>query len=72
MHEFFVDLRRRVWNKRIKLWWYRLYIRRDEFHKSLNTDSEALLVMDRWDRREYFIDLNRRRRIAHKRDLART
>ena len=72
MHEFFADLRRRVWNKRIKLWWYRLYVRRNEFHKSLDSDFDALAVMSRKEAKAYFVDLSRRRRIAHKRDLAHT
>jgi len=71
LSEALTDLRRRIWNKRILLWWYRLYIRQDEFHKSLNSDIEAMMVMDSSELREYFCDLYRRRKIAHRRDMHR-
>ncbi|MFA7193600.1 MAG: hypothetical protein WC087_01640 [Candidatus Paceibacterota bacterium] len=62
------NIRRRIWNKRILLWWYRLWIRKDEFHKSLSSDFSAKLVMTEEERDEYDKDLCRRRRIAHDRD----
>jgi|GEM_PF-3084737 hypothetical protein len=65
------DVRRRIWNKRIKLAWYRLWVRRNEFHPSLNTDFNAMFVMDKKEQEEYRADLMRRRDIAHRRDLAR-
>jgi hypothetical protein len=65
------DLRRRIWNKRLKLWWYRFYIRRDEFHRSLNSDLDAMLVMDKQELERYFKDLYRRRKIAHQREFHR-
>jgi hypothetical protein len=71
LSEKLADLRRMIWNKRLLLWWYRLFIRRDEFHKSLNSDSEAMLVMDSSELRKYFEDLYRRRKIAHQRELHR-
>lgn len=64
------DLRRRIWNKRLKLWWYRLWVRRNEFHKSLETDMEAMLAMDEDELASYYADLQRRRVIAHKRSFA--
>jgi len=64
-----VDLKRRIWNKRILLWWYRLWIRKDEFHQSLATDPYALICMNDDEEKEYFEDLNERREIAHKRSL---
>ncbi|MFA5767476.1 MAG: hypothetical protein WC919_06125 [Candidatus Paceibacterota bacterium] len=70
--EELTDLRRRIWNKRLLLWWYRLFIRRNEFHRSLNSDFNAMLVMDSSELKKYFKDLRRRRRIAHKRDLRRS
>jgi len=51
--EKLTDLRRRIWNKRLLLWWYRLFIRRDEFHRSLSSDLEAMLVMDSSELRKY-------------------
>lgn len=64
-----VNLKRRIWNKRILLWWYRLWIRKDEFHQSLATDPLALICMDKEEEIKYFEDLNKRREIAHKRSL---
>ena len=64
------NIRRRVWNKRLKLWWYQLFIRKNEFHPSLNTDIEAMLVMNDEELEIYRNDLYRRRVIAHNRDIA--
>ncbi len=61
-------LKRRIWNKHILLWWYRLYVRKDEFHHSLNVDLEAILEMNELERRRYFIDLAYRQKIAHERN----
>jgi hypothetical protein len=71
MREWLTNIRRRLWNKRLKLWWYRLYVRQDEFHCSLNTDVEAMFVMDSEEIQRYFKDIQRRRTIAHRRDLHR-
>lgn len=68
MYELIV-LKRKLWNKRILLWWYRLWIRKDEFHQSLTTDPFALIYMDKEEEIKYFEDLNKRREIAHKRSL---
>ena len=65
-------IKRRVWNKRILLWWYRLWIRKNEFHCSLEMDAEAMIEMNEQERNVYLLDLLHRRRIAHKRDLSRT
>ncbi|MFA5766431.1 MAG: hypothetical protein WC919_00720 [Candidatus Paceibacterota bacterium] len=46
MCEEMTELRRRIWNKWLLLWWYRLFIRRNEFHRSLNSDFDAMLAMD--------------------------
>jgi hypothetical protein len=59
----------------VKLWfwrllWHRLFIRKDEFHPSLNIDVEAVSAMDSEARKHYFDDLARRRKIAHERSLA--
>ena len=64
-------IKRQIWNKRLKLWWYELFIRNEEFHPSLDSDFDALLYMGKKERAEYFCDLGERRRIAHERNLAR-
>jgi hypothetical protein len=61
-------LRRRFWNTGLKLWWYRLWIRKDEFHPSLKSDLEAMLAMTREQCIAYKKNLKRRRLIAHRRD----
>lgn len=63
-------IKRRVWNKHILLWWNRLWIRKDEFHRSLDMDVSAMLEMKEQEVKEYLADLVRRRDIAHQRDLA--
>jgi hypothetical protein len=63
-------IKRRIWNKHILLWWHRLYIRKDEFHRSLNMDGAAMLEMNEKERKKYLADLVHRREIAHQRDLA--
>lgn len=63
-------IKRRIWNKHILLWWHKLWIRKDEFHHSLDMDGLAILEMDKRELKEYRADLVRRRQIAHERDLA--
>ncbi len=67
-----VKLRRLVWNCGIKLWWYRLWIRKNEFHRSLRIDVEAVLAMSDKQQKEYILDLLRRREVAHNRDMLRS
>ena len=62
-------IKRFVWNRGIKLQWNRLWVRKDEFHCSLNMDANAMLGMSQKQRSAYTRDLYRRRRIAHERDL---
>lgn len=62
------NIRRRIWNKHLKLWWFRIFIRKDEFDRSLDTDDQATMVMDKKEWRKYRRDLVRRREIADKRD----
>jgi hypothetical protein len=62
-------LRYRIWNASILLWWYRLWIREDEFHRSLDMDLLAMRAMNKKQKERYLEDLSRRRRIAHERDL---
>ena len=59
----------RIWNAGLLLWWYRLWIRKDEFHRSLDMDLLAMLAMNKKRKEWYLEDLSRRRRIAHERDL---
>jgi len=49
--------------------WSKLWIRKDEFHSSLNIDVESMLYMNEKQREKYTIDLIKRRNIAHKRGL---
>lgn len=62
--------RRLVWNRGIKLQWDRLWVRKDEFHRSLYMDGDALLEMSPKQREAYLNDLCKRRQIAHERDHA--
>ena len=55
---------------RIRYWWQRLWVRKDEFHSSLNMDVVAMHNMTEAERTTYQWDLIRRRNIAHERDLA--
>lgn len=64
------NIRRRIWNAGIKLFWHRFFIRKDEFHPSLNTDIEAMIVMDKKRLEKYRNDIAERRWIAHNRELA--
>jgi len=61
--------KRLIWNRGIKLHWSRLWIRKDEFHNSLDMDVEAILNMNEKQREAYFKDLGKRRQIAHERDF---
>lgn len=54
---------------RSRLLWNKLYIRKDEFHSSLDLDGEALQTMNEEQGKKYQLDLVRRRNIAHKKDL---
>ena len=57
----------RLWHGGIKLWWYRLWVRADEFHPSLDIDPMVLKTMIPAERAAYLKDLARRREIAHRR-----
>lgn len=58
--------------KHFILRWHRLWIRKDEFDKSLNLNVDAMLVMSKKEQERYLNDLAKRRHIAHERDLARS
>jgi hypothetical protein len=66
-----VYLKRRIWNARILLWWNRLYLRKDEFHSSLNLDPCAWIVMNGKQRVAYANDLAKKRHRAHLLDMER-
>jgi len=53
---------------RLRLWWHRLWIRRDEFHKSLNMDGGAMREMTGSEQASYLVDLAERRNKAHNKD----
>ncbi|MFH0808427.1 MAG: hypothetical protein V1888_02320 [archaeon] len=62
-----------IWNRGIKLLWNQLWVRKDEFHSSLNMDVNAVKVMlgmNKKQRDAYIKDLCKRRQIAHERDIA--
>jgi hypothetical protein len=50
--------------------WARLWVRRDEFHPSLNPHINYVVKLPARERELYWRDLLARREIAHKRDLA--
>lgn len=64
-------LKRKIWNKGILLWWYRLWVRSDEHHMSLSIDVDAAQEMTVDEYRLYLDDILRRRSVAHERDLSR-
>ena len=62
-------IKRRVWNGGILLWWYRLWIRKDQFHKSLDLDILAMVGISKQKQGKYLEDLQRRRNIACRRNI---
>ncbi len=54
---------------RLRLIWARIYIRKDEFHKSLDMDFEALMTMKGKQKEKYLKDLCDRREIAHRKEM---
>lgn len=46
--------------------WNKLYIRKNEFHSSLDL---SMLYMNEKERERYMVDLIKRRNVAHNRDL---
>lgn len=63
-----------IWNPRVpilarvRLWWDRLWNRKDEFHRTYNPDSYIMKHMCRCERERYYTDVIRRRMDAHRRD----
>lgn len=64
---FFYQLK--LLKHRPRQFWNRLYIRKDEFHKSLDLDLKLMMDLNKEDQKKYLLDLIRRRDIAHRRDL---
>jgi len=58
-----------IWHKHILCWWHSLWIRKDEFHYSLDLNLEAMEMMNLEERIAYEEDLARRRKIAHERSI---
>ncbi len=76
----FLNLFLRLWDKLdrrlchslpypTRLWWHRLWIRKNEFHPSLDSDADYVVCLEHEQRHLYWGDLARRRGIAHQRDL---
>jgi len=65
---WFIRLRK-IMNCRLWLWWDRLWVRRDEFHPSLDTSMILTSGMTHTQVKDYFNDLSRRREIAHRREI---
>lgn len=56
---------------RLRLWWCRLWIRKDEFHPSLDINIEyASRLSSEKEHYAYLADLRERRETAHERDMA--
>lgn len=54
---------------RIKLAWDRLWVRKDEFDKSLDLDCTLMSTMTDEEWESYQFDLIKRRNAAHEKDL---
>ncbi|HED38652.1 MAG TPA: hypothetical protein ENI76_10485 [Ignavibacteria bacterium] len=54
-------IKRRIWNKHIILWWYQLWIRKGEFHKSLDMDRATMVEMNKKELEIYWKNLVKRR-----------
>ena len=53
---------------KVGLQWKRLWIRKDEFHSSLNIDVAGVVDMNDEERDKYATNLMYRRQIAHERE----
>ncbi len=53
----------------LRVWWARLWIRKEEFHASLDFDSQYACSLSREQIEAYRRDLARRRYVAHERTL---
>jgi len=50
---------------KIRIWWQELWVRKDEFHKTLDIDTDAVSQMTYERRLQYFKRLEERRDKAH-------
>jgi hypothetical protein len=57
------------WGSKIRLAWNCLWIRKDEFHKSLSIDEVAMRKMTPKEKSDYLENLLKRRSAAHYRDI---
>lgn len=61
-------IKRQLWNRGLLLFWYRLYIRKDVFHHSLDIDPEAIKDLSMEKLMIYLKDINKRRKIAEQKE----
>ena len=70
----------RIWDKidrrmcvslptRQRLWWCKLWDRKDEFHPCYRLDTDIMRYLDPEKADEYYIDLITRRNRAHEREV---
>ena len=60
---------RRMWLVGVVLKWNKLWVRKNEFDKTLDMDGEMLIHMNEKEREKYMMDLVKRRNIAHERGM---
>ena len=65
----FIHVIKYMWFVEIKNKWNKLYIRKDEFHNSLDLDIEVMKCMNKEERDKYIIGLIKRRNIAHEHEI---
>lgn len=61
-------IKRSIWNRGLRLFWCRLWIRKNEFHWTLDIDREAFEGVDDVKKKAYFVDIARRQHLAHAKD----
>ncbi len=54
----------------LRFWWAKQWVRKDEFHPSLNLDADYASRLSQEERDAYFENVMKRRAIAHERDIA--
>lgn len=65
-----IRLRRQTWLVRLRqLLWFRVRLRSNKFHPSLQLDAERRVPMTPIERNAYDLELTRRHRLAHDLDL---
>jgi len=62
-------LKFRIYNKHILRWWYRHFCHSTEFHRSLDLDIGAMMVMNEKELRDYLLEMIKKREIAHQRTI---